>query len=108
MSWLDASTYAMAACGGLVGLYLVLTGKPLPNRLGTSLPTTARGRRFAGGASLLFFLAIAVAAWGVDKPQRGLSLLAFAMLTLPSVILYLRSTAQPKRPPVAGRMTSSE
>ena|SRR6202035_4359294 len=116
MNWLDTGIYVIAACGALVGLYLVVTGRDLPQWLGTRLPTSGRGRRLLGAGarlptsgrgrrvmgagSLLFFLAIAILVWGLDKPQRGLSLLAVPILLLPSLILSLRATAQPNRPEV--------
>lgn len=106
MSWLDASTYAIAACGALLGLYLALTGRLLSSWFGKNLPSTVRGRRLLGGGSMLLFLAIAVLAWGVDKLQRGHSLLAFVLLFLPSLVLLLRARAQPKVAAVGGPRSS--
>ncbi len=102
MGWLDMSTYALAACGAFLGLYLALTGRPLSSWFGKNLPSTVRGRRLLGGGSMLLFLAIAGLAWGVDKPQRGLSLLAFVLLLVPSLILLLRARAQPNVAAVRG------
>jgi hypothetical protein len=108
MNWLDISTYAITACGGAVGLYLALTGRALPKWLRANLPTTASGRRLMGAGSAFFFLAVAILVWGLDKPQRGLSLLAVPLLLLPSVILSLLARAQPKRPQLAGRRISGD
>ncbi len=96
MGWLDMSTYAMAACGAFLGLYLALTGRPLSSWFGKNLPSTVTGRRLLGGGSMLLFLGIAVLVWGVGKPQRGLSLLAVVLLFVPSLNLLFRARAQPK------------
>lgn len=60
-----------------------------------------------GAGWVLFFLAIAILDWGVDKPERGLTLLAVPLLFLPALILAWRARAQPKRPPFSRRETSS-
>jgi hypothetical protein len=61
-----------------------------------------------GAGSLLFFLAIAILLWGLDKPQRGLSLLAVPLLLLPSVILSWLARAQPNNPQFLGKGISTE
>jgi hypothetical protein len=105
MNWLSISAYAIIACGTAIGLYLALTGKPLPRWMRAKLPTTAEGRRLAGTGSVLFFLGIAILGWGVDKPERGLTLLAVPLLVLPGLILSLRARAQSRRPRFSRRET---
>jgi hypothetical protein len=61
-----------------------------------------------GAGSLFFFLALAILVWGLDKPQRALSLLAVPLLLLPSLFLSLLAWAQPKRPQFPGRRISGD
>jgi hypothetical protein len=108
MNWLSISTYALAACGATLGLYLALTGRPFPRWLRAKLSATSEGRRLMGIGWVLFFLAIVILDWGVDEPQRGLTLLAVPLLLLPALILSLRERAQPKGPQFSVRESSSE